>query len=371
MNNLYLVDMLKAYLKEKNLILNVSIDKAIEDAKAQSLQPFLYLVYKNKEFKQYYITSSIIQERFIQAQDILSNILSENKIRHIFLKGSILCKLYPDIALRTRGDIDIYIDDSDITKVRNILTNIGFIEQDICEHHIGYMKDGIEIEVHFRLITELGFKVMDYYKDPFKLSNKITDYKYELTHEEHFIFVFLHFLKHLYGGAGLRFLLDFYYMFKKWDLDIDYIYQKIEELGYKKAYNNLLNSLYYLSNEIFDPKMEEIDIKFMIDYLLDSGIHGFNENHERDNAYNPNKDNKFKFFIYKVFLTNKGYRIAKYPKLGKHMVFYPILLIYNIIRLFINAIKKLFMKIFHIKPKTYNLEQSNERTELNKKLGIQ
>ena len=37
--------------------------------------------------------------------------------------------------------------------------------------------------------------------------------------------------------------------------------------------------------------------------------------------------NKLKFFISRVFLTNKSYRIIRYPILGKHWYLYPICLI--------------------------------------------
>ena len=76
----------------------------------------------------------------------------------------------------------------------------------------------------------------------------------------------------------------------------------------------------YLSGNIFDSTMEAIDIKFFIDYLLDSGIHGFAEGHERDNKYQPIKENKFAYYMRTIFLTNKGYKYAKllkeFQKLG-------------------------------------------------------
>lgn len=366
MNNEYLVDMVSAYLKGEVIELPVDFNTAIKDAKEQNLLPFLYAVYQKKEFKQYYITSVLVQEKFLALQNQITEIFNKGKIKHLYLKGSVLCHIYPDVALRTRGDIDVLIEERDLLRVRKLFNDMGYEEQHACSHHIGFIKDGFEFEVHFKMMTELKDNVNKYYENPFRLAHQKSEYLYELDENEHFLFVFFHFVKHLYGGAGIRFLLDFYYMFKQWNLNLDYIHQRISEFGYNKAYNNMLNGVYYLSGNIFDSTMEEIDIKFFIDYLLDSGIHGFAEGHERDNKYQPIKENKFAYYMRTIFLTNKGYRVLKYPHVGRCILFYPFLVIYNFCFL---VIRKIWHKLTR-KSNNYK-NQSEKRTELNKKLGIQ
>lgn len=366
MNNEYLIEMVRAFLMGKTLELPVDFSTAVKDAKEQNLLPFLYPVYQKKEFKQYYITSVLVQEKFLALQNQITEIFNKEKIKHIFLKGSVLCKIYPDPALRTRGDIDVLIEENDLVRVRKLFNDMGYKEQDVCSHHIGFMKDGFEIEVHYKMMTELIDSVNQYFENPFRLAHQKSEYLYELDLNEHFLFVFFHFIKHLYNGAGIRFLLDFYYMFKNWNLNLDYIHQKINEFEYFKAYNNILNGLYYLSGDVFDEIMEKEDIKFFIDYLLDSGIHGFREEHKRDNKYSPVKENKFAYYMRTIFLTNKGYRILKYPHVGRCIILYPFLVLYNFCFL---VIRKTWNKISGKSKKNKN--QSDERTELNKKLGIQ
>lgn len=365
MNNEYLVDMVSAYLKGEVIELPVDFNTAIKDAKEQNLLPFLYAVYQKKEFKQYYITSVLVQEKFLSLQEQITKLFNQHQIKHIYLKGSVLCKIYPDVALRTRGDIDVLIEECDLVKARRLFKDMGYEEQHVCSHHIGFIKDGFEFEVHFKMMTELKDNVNKYYENPFRLAHQKSEYLYELDVNEHFLYVFFHFVKHLYGGAGIRFLLDFYYMFKNWNLNLDYIHQRINEFGYFKVYNNVLNVLYYLSSEIFDPIMEEIEINFFIDYLLDSGIHGFKEGHERDTSDSLVKENKYKYYLKRIFLTNKGYRIAQYPHMGRYIIFYPFLVVYNFWYL---VFKKIIYKITG-KSKIYN-NHSQNRKEINEKLGI-
>ena len=46
-------------------------------------------------------------------KDII-NIFNEHNINHLFFKGSVLAYLYDDPSIRTRGDIDVFVEYNDL-----------------------------------------------------------------------------------------------------------------------------------------------------------------------------------------------------------------------------------------------------------------
>lgn len=108
------------------------------------------------------------------------------------------------------------------------------------------------------------------------------------------------------------------------------------------------------------------NVDFFLDYLLKSGIHGFGEENERDQKGFGIKNNKFKAILAGTFMTEKSYRIAKYPKLGKHWFTYPICLLHRIFYLIFTQTGKLLKLLFSKKNKV-----TKEEKELYKNLGIE
>ena len=352
---------LQAYLKGEKLNKIENDKDLINIAKEQSLQTILYPVYNDKTYKKYYINWVVKQEEFLSLQNEITNIFNSNNISHLYFKGSVLCNLYEDPSIRTRGDIDLYADIKDLDKARQLLISNGF-EYEVGEntHHINFKKNNIEVELHFALIDDSHSKeLIGYFSNPFELSYNETNNLYVLNDNEHLIYCLAHFAHHLRQGAGIRYMLDFYYMLKKTNIDYDKLHNDLELLGLYKLYNNVLNVLYYLTNEKLDD-YEKQDIEYFIDYMLKSGIHGFGKENDSSTGQAVTHIDKKRYFIVKVFLTNKKYRRANYPKLGSKVIFYPLCLIkhwwYLITHRFTSLFKFLFGK--------------NKKKDLYKKLGI-
>lgn len=112
---LELVSVISSYLKHEKP--SVCLTSAlIEDAKDQGLGALLYASYNDDRLKSIYFNSLILQERFIKLTKYTSNLLNKYQIKHLIIKGSVLYKLYDDIAIRSRGDIDIYVSPKDYEK---------------------------------------------------------------------------------------------------------------------------------------------------------------------------------------------------------------------------------------------------------------
>lgn len=225
-----MLDMLKAYFKNESLPMENSLEESIvKSAKEQALSPFLYVVYQKKEFKPYYIAASITQEEFLKLQREITHLFNQNEIQHLFFKGSVLNQLYPDPALRTRGDIDVYVDEKNFTKAKNLFIENGFQILHIdSQHHIEFLKHNLMVELHFALFDV--FRSIDYFKEPFSLAKKVDQSLYSFTEINHFLYCLHHFKIHLRLGAGLRYLLDFYYMLKSYSMDIDVLHSLMNQL---------------------------------------------------------------------------------------------------------------------------------------------
>ncbi len=154
-------------------------------------------------------------------------------------------------------------------------------------------------------------------------------------------------------------MLDFYYMLKKTSIDYDKLHNDLESLGLMKLYNNVLNVLYYLSDIKFD-EFEDADISYFIEYMLKSGIHGFGKENDGSTAQAVAHVDKKRYFIVKVFLTNKNYRRAMYPVLGSKAILYPLCLIKNMWFLLTHRFTSIFKFLFG----------KNKKKDLYNKLGI-
>ena len=350
---------LQAYLKGEKLN-KIEYDKdLINLAIEQSLQTILYPVYNDKSYKKYYIGWVVKQEEFLSIQNEITNIFNSNNINHLYFKGSVLCNLYDDPSIRTRGDIDLYVSPNDLEKSKRLLLDSGYEYDDVDNmHHICFKKNNIEVEVHFSMVDDSwDKKIIKYLESPFSIATKQINNLYLLNPTEHFIYCMCHFAHHLRYGAGIRYILDFYYMLKKTDIDYEKLHKDLKALELSKLYNNILNVIYYLTNEKID-SFELIDIDFFIQYMLKYGIHG-HENDEVDMQSVAHKS-KFKFLISRTFLTNKLYRQAKYPVLGKHWYLMPLCLLKHWWFLLTHKLGGFFKLVF----------KKNDRKELFNKLGI-
>lgn len=349
-------DLVSKYLRGEKL--NIDIDKdLLNELISQSLQTILYPL--TNSYKNYYISWVIKQEEFYKLEKEITDLFNQNKISHVYFKGTVLSKIYDDPYIRTRGDIDLYVMPKDLDKAVNILKQNGYIldESEDCMHHIGLNKNGLNVEVHFNMFdTDEDKEWLTIFNEPFKICELEDSYRYKFIDTYHFLYCLMHFAKHLRYGAGIRYILDFYYMFLKYKIDFNLLHILLHRTKLERLYNNILNLIYELRGCEFD-KYEKEDIKFFIDYLLSFGIHGHSFN-ETNNA--TSHKNKKKYFIERVFLLNKAYRISLYPKMGKIAILYPICVIRHLFYLLTHKLKKFFIFVFG----------KNKNKALFKKLGV-
>lgn len=330
--------------------------------KEQTFLPMLYQVFKDERFFHYYASSHLIHEQFNKIVKEIQSILNENEIEHIFIKGSILKNLYPDENVRMFGDIDFIVKEKEYKKTISLLKNNGFVYIHLCEHHTEMKKDGLLIEVHKKLFDsdERGNKFFLYPFDHLKLIN---EYSYTLEDSFHFVYVVAHYAKHLSLGAGIRPIIDIYLMIINFNLDWTYINESLKELKLDKFFNIVLNEI----NIIFGFN----DISFfsnndvaneLIDYSINSGIHGFGKNNSMtaNGVLHKAGGNKFKYLLMKLFIPLKSL-FTIYPW-TKTIILIPFGYIYRFFSLLFNK--------QHRKKFKQTLKYKNNHKDILSKVGL-
>ena len=137
------------------------------------------------------------------ALDKIKNILNDNDVDYIIVKGAVLSKFYPIPQLRTSGDIDIILRSNSFDDDIAVLINQGAR----LVHDDYYTKtfeiDGCDIEMH------RDADVNNEYFDDIFLHCTVNGCEYSLDDYNHLLYILCHLCKHLaYTGAGVRMLAD-------------------------------------------------------------------------------------------------------------------------------------------------------------------
>ena len=149
-----IIDLLNASIHDSkpkfNYSNNIDWDKIIEECNAHSIDGLLYPALKNSgdnidnkiinKLKKITLISAIQQSKHIKDTEEILKLFNENNISVIVLKGLVIRYYYPKPDLRTMCDSDIIIHKEDLPKVRKLLLNEGFREEEDAGHHIAFLK---------------------------------------------------------------------------------------------------------------------------------------------------------------------------------------------------------------------------------------
>lgn len=155
------------------------------------------------------------------------------KIKNVPVKGYFLKKEYPRPELRTVGDFDILFDKNQVDLVKQAFCEIGyeFTFNDDNQYHFK-KPPYVFIEMHSSLVHEWE-SYYPYLSDSLDRSVKREgyDYSYELSPEDHYIYLLVHNSNHFrMGGLSIRMALDTYVYYKnhKHDFDFDYLNERLK-----------------------------------------------------------------------------------------------------------------------------------------------
>ena len=130
-----LYDTLDNSVMEGNITFDKAVNNKVENIALQTVQQSYHLLFLSK---------------------YVINLLEENGIKAVLLKGSSTASLYPVPELRKSGDVDLLLENAEAAgRACNILDKAGFImeAEQHANHHIVYKSpDGIDVELHSMLV---------------------------------------------------------------------------------------------------------------------------------------------------------------------------------------------------------------------------
>ncbi len=213
--------------KKINIPENDNLDELFAEAKQQTIFPTAFATLKKLSVKNigadklfFRCITKNIKINYNHSE--IANVLSQNGIKYVFIKGVASAAYYNYPELRTMGDIDVLIDRADIQRVHDLLLSLGYSTTESLDKrhgHIGYTRrdNGLTsiCEVHFKVngIPDSLKEVFDsYFKDIFINANEISvaNGKCLIPNDfHHCMILLLHTVTHLiHEGIGLRHLCD-------------------------------------------------------------------------------------------------------------------------------------------------------------------
>ena len=198
-------------------------------------------------------------------------------IDYLPLKGTILKTIYPKSAMRTMGDADILIKEEQYDKISEILKTLDFSFIKETDHELVWRHPSLLLELHKRVMTTYNKDFYKYFDTGWSFAKKVegTNSRYEFKPEDFYIYIFVHFTKHYrISGIGIKHILDLW-VYKKayFNMNIDYIDKKLEQIGLSEFHKNVMDTLdTWFNNEESNDKTTLIT-----NVIFSSGQYGLRE----------------------------------------------------------------------------------------------
>lgn len=169
----------------------------------------------------------------LDAVNSFCSLLSNHEIRFVVVKGQTIAALYPDPYARTPGDVDSYVSPQDFEKAMAVIkeywqpSDISFTA---LSKHFAFSHEGVEFEMHRRLIDFLSKRNRDYWQWLFDTALDNNLHQIVVNHKPipvfnatlNVLYVFVHLYMHLLIlGVGLRQFCDVAILLHGYKDDID------------------------------------------------------------------------------------------------------------------------------------------------------
>lgn len=201
-------------------------------------------------------------------------IFDENGIEYLPMKGTVLQGYFPSHEMRTMGDADILIRTEQYEKIVPLMQSLGYEFGYESDHELVWRKGKVDIELHKRVMTSYNKDFFKYYGDGWSFAKKAADSetRYEISNEDFYIYMFVHFTKHYrVSGIGIKHMIDFrVYRNAHPDLDMDYIYERLDLLHLREFHGYVMQTLdVWFNDEEPTPKTD-----YITEVIFTSGEYG-------------------------------------------------------------------------------------------------
>ena len=282
--------------------------------------------------------------------------LEENRIWYMPLKGILLKDLYPVYGMRQMADNDILFDPESSETVTDFFTRQGykFKKDEHSNHDIYYKEPFFNFEMH-RYLFHRSLPYYKYYSGVKDRLIKDADNScgYHFSKEDLYIYIYLHFAKHLHGsGTGIRSLADLYlYRTYHSDLNVTYISNELARFNLdeeEQFIQNLILKLFSASSPVFLSLLNPEEKTFLLQFLT-NGTYGTIKGHLSNALSRYNESSGFgrkMHYIKDRLLPNAEEKLPYYPAFfSRHRWAMPLFYIYRFFNRLIVKRKKLWEEI--------------------------
>lgn len=207
-------------------------------------------------------------------RDRLSQLFAAAQIPFVALKGAVISQYYPQPWMRTSGDIDVLVPESDVDRAVALLVQEGWTVKGHKQYHdvALYAPSGVLLELHFSIkentpgIDTLLEQVWDY-------STPLADqpFAYRQTNE----YLLFHLLAHasyhfVHGGPGIKPMIDIWLLQQKLAYDDGQLRRFCATCGIETFYDRVLDLI-----DVWFGQGEHTDVtRQMEHYIVTGGVYG-------------------------------------------------------------------------------------------------
>lgn len=205
----------------RNSIFSLSLPVAIDEEVVSMARKHSIPQFVTDKGKYYQIARSLRQENLFK---LICTAFEKAQIEYMPLKGSVVKYLYPELWMRSSGDIDILIHKSDMSRVSELLCNelgMEFVREG--SHCFEFCQNNLSVEVHYRLLDKVMYpKVVEILGDGWKCAIPDSGCRYRLSPEVFYLYHLTHMaVDILNGGCGIRPFIDVYIILHNMDIERD------------------------------------------------------------------------------------------------------------------------------------------------------
>ncbi len=322
-----LLRILKAALRDENSDVLEDFDQwgeLIKVAKSQSVLPIIAkFILKDThiqnnlsneirlKLKSIVVSSVMTSDKLNKTLVVISDILKEEGIAHVLLKGWGLAQNYPLPSLRQCGDIDLYVGIEYYERSHSVLKAMygKDVQDDIWEDkHYDLHVNDIQVEIHRVCDEHFSSRydaILQYYSGMGLTQNLETcavDGTEVFTPEKTFnaFYIFYHLYRHfMYGGVGLRQLCDWELFLRNHhnDIDTSRLHAMLTEMKLMEAWRDfgklIVTYLGFCSNDFpfYDSKVSDSRVSAIMNRIIEEGNFGFERSYYkgRSDSYIVNK----------------------------------------------------------------------------------
>lgn len=208
-------------------------------------------------------------------------------IDYMPLKGTLLKPLYPKPEMRVMSDADILIRVEQYDKIRAVMNELNFTEENESDHELVWRRNNVVIELHKRLIPSYNKDYFAYFGDGWQLAKPENGTRYVFSNEDQLVYLFTHFAKHYRdGGIGIKHMTDLWvFLQENPALNETYIEKELKILQLDEFYRHVMQTVQaWFAAGLFNEMTE-----YITQTIFASGAFGTVAAHHLSDAVKKNK----------------------------------------------------------------------------------